>query len=105
MTPTQRSLKLLRERGYMAEVTERWNPYARVRHDLFSFIDILAVRGNETIGVQVTTATNMAARIAKINGLQSADLWHCQPYRTIVIHGWKRPTKTRRTWEVKELAL
>jgi hypothetical protein len=30
-SPTQRSLALLRERGYTTDVVERWIPYVRVR--------------------------------------------------------------------------
>jgi hypothetical protein len=35
MSPTQRSLAHLRRLGYQARVVERWNPFARVRQDLF----------------------------------------------------------------------
>ena len=33
MTPTQRSLKYLREQGYTVAITERWNPFARIRQE------------------------------------------------------------------------
>ena len=42
-SPTQRSLAALRERGMLAEVVERWNPYTKTRKDLFGFVDIVAV--------------------------------------------------------------
>ena len=42
-SPTQRSLKLLRDEGYTAQVVERWNPHARVRQDLFGVIDTAAM--------------------------------------------------------------
>jgi hypothetical protein len=65
-TPTSRTLAELRETGWTAEVVERWNPHARVRNDLFGFIDILAIRGAETLGVQATSASNVASRVRKI---------------------------------------
>ena len=39
ITPTQRTLKHMRERGYTCQVVEHWNPFARIRQDLYGFID------------------------------------------------------------------
>src|ERR1700687_2738371 len=66
VSPTQRSLAELRARGYRAQVVERWNPYAKVRVDLFGFIDIVAVGNGETVGVQATSGDNVSHRIQKI---------------------------------------
>jgi hypothetical protein len=38
-SPTQLSLKKLREEGYTVAVVEHWNSFARIRQDLFGFID------------------------------------------------------------------
>ena len=43
-SPTQRTLKRLRDLGYLAEVVERWNPHAKVRNDLFGFGDVMSGR-------------------------------------------------------------
>lgn len=59
-SPTQRSLAVLRERGYIAQVVERWNPFARIRQDLFGVVDVLAVGNGETIAVQCTSGANVA---------------------------------------------
>jgi hypothetical protein len=66
VTPTQRSLAEMRERGYHCEVTEKWNPYARIRQDLFGFIDILCLGNGEVVGVQSTSYGNVSARLKKI---------------------------------------
>lgn len=66
MTPTQLTLRKLRDEGWTAEVVERWNPHARVRHDLFGFVDVLALRGDETLAIQATSAHNVTARVTKI---------------------------------------
>lgn len=66
ISPTQLTLRQLRADGWTAEVVEHWNPHARVRNDLFGFVDVLALRANETLAVQTTSATNVAARIRKI---------------------------------------
>lgn len=56
ITPTQRTLKALREKGRVCGVVERFNrfggPYG-IRQDLFGFIDIIALdRERGIIGVQ-----------------------------------------------------
>jgi hypothetical protein len=66
MTPTQRTLKLLRDDGWLAEVVERWVPGANIRKDLFGWIDIVALRDGETLAVQCTSYTNISARVKKI---------------------------------------
>lgn len=105
MTPTQRSLAKLRAAGWLVAVVERWNPYARIRQDLFGFVDLLAVRGNETLAVQTTCGSNVADRLAKILATQAAALWLESPSRTIVVHGWaKRGARgKRKTWTCREV--
>jgi hypothetical protein len=68
VTPTSRSLALLRKEGLLAEVVEKWNPFSRTKKDLLGFIDIVAldVEAGVTWGIQCTTADNLAARVRKI---------------------------------------
>ncbi len=66
VSPTQRTLKELRSRGYLVQVVERWNPFARRRIDLFGFIDVIGIRRGEVLGVQATSASNVSARVKKI---------------------------------------
>ena len=74
-SPTERTLKLLRAEGWTAAVTERWNPHARVRQDLFGFADLLAIRVGETLAVQTCAAASHAARWDKILSEPRAALW------------------------------
>src|SRR5258708_34076306 len=67
ISPTQRSLKHLREAGYLCQVTEHWNQWARVRQDLFGFIDILAIRDGEILAVQACIRSDVSTRAAKID--------------------------------------
>ena len=64
-SPTQRSLEYLREQGYHCEVVEKWNSFTRQRKDLWGWCDILAIRKDEVLAVQVT-ASAVADRIKKI---------------------------------------
>lgn len=65
-SPTQLSLKLLRDEGWIVEVVERWIPGANIRKDLFGFIDLVAIKDNQTLGVQATSYSNISARVRKI---------------------------------------
>ncbi|MGH8118342.1 MAG: hypothetical protein ACREPY_18435 [Rhodanobacteraceae bacterium] len=89
MTPTARTLTALRSDGWTAEVVERWNPHARVRHDLFHVADILAVRGPATLAVQVKAGSCVAARVAKLRASPALPLLLMAGWR-IEIHGWRR---------------
>lgn len=99
-SPTQRSLARLRAEGWFVAITERWNPWSKTRQDLFGFIDLLAIRGNETLAVQTTSDANVSARRTKILGLQASALWMESPSRKLVIHGWskKGPRGKRKAW-------
>lgn len=88
MTPTQRSLAYMREHGYLCEVTERWNPFAKIRQDLYGFIDVLCV-GEDIVGVQTTTKENMKARINKIANHDNYAAVIASGMR-IVVHGWHK---------------
>jgi len=99
MSPTQRTLKHLRELGYTAEVVERWNPHARVRHDLFNIIDVLGVSETGVAAVQTTSAGNMKARINKIAESDILPLLIKLEWR-VIVHGWRKNSKGR--WELKE---
>ena len=104
--PGQRSLKLLRKRGYRCQVVERWNQFARVRQDLFGFIDILAMKCGQLgiVGIQTTTAANTSARIKKIliDCREDALLW-LRSGNVIVVQGWKKSMKDKKArWSVTE---
>lgn len=100
-SPTERTLKLLRETGYRAEVCEKWNQFAGVRKDLFDFMDIVAVRGStkEIVGVQATSTPNVPARIKKIRALSAHKEWLAAGGRILVI-GWAKrgPAGKRKLW-------
>lgn len=65
-SPTQRTLKALRDEGYLTEVVERWNPHANIRQDLFGWIDIIAIKPGQILAVQATSYSNHSARVKKL---------------------------------------
>ena len=101
MSPTQLSLRKLKSEGYKTvQVVEVWIPFSRTRRDLFGAWDILAVKDGETIAIQVTSKSNISARVKKIsenehvNNLRDAN-WK------LLVHGWFKNKSNR--WECKEI--
>lgn len=88
-SPSQRTLKRLRDDGWLAEVVERWIPGANIRKDLWGFVDVLAIRGDETLGVQSTSGANVAARIAKITDSPLLAAVRGAGWR-IEVDGWRK---------------
>lgn len=100
--PTQRSMNLLREQGYTVYIVEHFNAFAKVRRDLFGFIDICAIHPDKkgVLGVQTTSGSNLAARIAKAEALPAYALWlRCG--NAVEFHGWRKiiTGKVQRTWQ------
>jgi hypothetical protein len=74
-SPTQRTKETLQNQGYLVEVVERWNAFAKVRKDLFGFIDILVVRGKAIVGIQATSGSNLSARLTKCKNHPNLPRW------------------------------
>lgn len=103
MTPTQRSLAALKADGYLCAIVERWNPHARIRQDLFGVIDILAIREGETLAVQTTSASNMAARVTKIAESEATPHIRNAGWR-IEVHGWRKNAAGKWVCNVKDVS-
>jgi hypothetical protein len=100
MSPTQRSLAEMRNRGYTAQVVEKWNPWAKIRQDLFGFIDVLCVGLGETVAVQCTSGSNVSSRIKKIAESQDLPTIRRAGWR-ILVHGWRKNAKGK--WVLREV--
>lgn len=75
----------------MCEVVERWNGHTKTRKDLLGFGDVIAIGNGSIILVQVTSGTNVSARITKIREQCSdnAKAW-LHAGGQIEIHGWRQ---------------
>lgn len=106
LTPTQLSIKRLKEQGYFVKVVETWNPWARIRQDLFGAIDIVAIKATEpgVIGIQATTTPNMNARITKAQALPAISAW-VSAGNPFLVWGWAKQGARgkRKTWTLKEV--
>ena len=101
-SPTQRSLEYLRELGYHCEVVEKWNSFTRQRKDLWGWCDILAIRKDEVLAVQVT-ASAVADRIKKIQESDTVANVREAGIR-IEVHGWRKNSKGRYVIRVEDIS-
>lgn len=106
-SPTQRSLKELRKTWPLVQVTEKWNQFAKVRQDLYGFIDVLCCGGDDMLAVQTTTGNHVGERFEKLRFLPAVVHWLSAPTRKLVIHGWaKRGGRgERKLWSCRTVTL
>jgi carbonic anhydrase len=89
-SPTTLTLRHLREQGWpLVAIVEHWNPHARIRQDLFGFVDVLAVGPAGVLAVQTTSAANVAARVTKI--AESPNVAAVREAGIAIhVHGWAK---------------
>lgn len=99
-SPTKRSKDKLIKDGWMVQIVEVWNAFARKRKDLFDFVDILAVKDGQTLAIQTTSRSNMSSRTKKITEVkkENYEILKAAGWR-IEVWGWSK-NKSKR-WEVK----
>jgi len=101
-SPTQRSLKYLREQGYHVEIVEHWNSFTRQRKDLWTWCDLLAIRENEVLAVQVT-ASAVANRIKKIEDSVTVGFVRKAGIR-IEVHGHRKNSKGKYVMRIVDIS-
>ena len=84
MSPTSRTTKKLREEGYLVEIVERYNSFSRKRHDLLGLFDVIALKNDQLIGIQITTESNNSARYRKMTDESS----HLKPWLMTNNEAW-----------------
>ena len=90
-SPTQRTLKHLRDAGYYAAIVEHFNPFVKIRQDLFGIGDIVAVHVEHpgVLMVQCTSASNMSSRVKKILAAPVTPTWIAAGNQ-IEVWGWSK---------------
>lgn len=103
-SPTQRSLKKLRDEGWACQVVEKFNSFTKRRIDVFGYGDILAIRPGEIALVQTTSGSNLRAREQKIKALPGFKAWHAAGGIS-VLHAWRKIQRNgRKIWDCRELS-
>jgi len=115
-TPMQRTLKEMRDRGYLAEKVEQRLPIPGkfVTRDFLNFIDIIAVlpdgaisngitEAGRIVGVQTTSGTNHANHRDKILAEPKYQAWK-QAGGLVLLMSWAKrgPRGKRKLWEARE---
>lgn len=67
-THKHRAVQKLEALGWLVADVEKFHAHARRRMDLFGLVDLLAIRDDETLGLQVTSDAggNVAAHVTKM---------------------------------------
>lgn len=96
-SPTQRALAFCKDQGWTVQVVEKWNPWSRTRLDLFGCIDMVVLdgAGGGPLGVQVTSGSNVAARLTKSREEPRLQQWLDSPAR-FEVWGYGKRKKRRK---------
>jgi len=84
-------MALFESKGYKCEVVESYNSFTKRKKDMFGILDMVAIGNEETVGIQMTSKSNMSSRIKKI---QESDYFVellRSKWRIIVIGWFKKP--------------
>lgn len=78
--------------------------FAKIRQDLFGFIDIVAIKEGEAgvFGIQATSDSNISARVHKSEANPLLKVW-LSGGNKFQVWGWgkKGPKGKRKTWELR----
>ena len=96
--PSQLTLNELRKNGYLCQVVERYNSFAHFRVDLFGIIDIVAIKDNEILGIQATSAVNHTTRVIKARKSDTLSKW-LKAGGKFQVWSW---AKKNNKWEVRK---
>ena len=88
---------------YHPEVVERFNSFTKQRKDLWTWSDILAIKQDEVLAVQVTSSTNVSKRIHKIQESDTVAKVRDAGIR-IEVHGWGKNSKGRYVLRVEDIS-
>ena len=87
---TVRTTKVLTDEGWMAVRVEHWDHFSRRRHDLFGFLDVLAVKpGEPPFGIQVCAHSAGSTRMNKILNAPAAGILLASGWK-LEVWGWKK---------------
>lgn len=65
-THKHRAREKLEALGWLVGDVEKWVPQSKKRIDLFGIIDLVAIREGKTLGLQVTSPSNVGSHVTKM---------------------------------------
>lgn len=95
----QRAIAIYKNKGYICDTVESYNSFTKRKKDLFTIFDVVAVGNKETVGIQLTSKSNMSARIKKITESDALPYLISAGWRVVVMGFYKQPNGR---WACKE---
>ncbi len=102
-----RSKEWLRDHGWIEDTVERFEHHSRVKQDFFGVIDIIAVRGASTLGIQACSTKDFPAHRTKCLQEKRLREW-LKGDRRFEIQAWSKVGRlirgrTRDVWVPKRI--
>lgn len=106
MSPTARTQKFLKDRGWLVGITEKFVRFPPPGHrvDLFGFVDLLAIRQELSVYIQACAGASHAARVAKVKANPNLPVILGEGYtstRQVWVVSWRKSglRGKRKTWQ------
>jgi len=90
MTPTNRTVHFLADRGVRCGNVERHVHQVRKRYDLFGFIDAIAIYPDTIAGLQITSGSNVSSRVDKIMNERREACEDFMRVGIVEVWGWRK---------------
>ena len=93
ISPTQRTLKAMREQGRLCGIVERFNSYAGkfgIRQDLFGFIDIICIDPVDGIIAVQSCGQAFSPHIDKLLGERNEAVYEWLKHAPLELWGWRK---------------
>lgn len=104
ISPTQRTLARLKKQNFdLIEIVEHYNFFSKKRHDCFTILDIIAIKDGDTYGIQVTSYSNISARVKKITNSIALPFLRKAGW-TILVEGWRKGKDNKWISIIKDLS-
>jgi len=93
LSPTQRTLKAMREQGRICGIVERFNAHVGkfgIRQDLFGFIDIICLDPTDGIVAIQSCGQSFSDHVKKLTEERNENVYEWLKYAPIELWGWRK---------------
>jgi len=93
MTPTQRTLKAMREQGRLCGIVERFLQHASkfgIRQDLFGFIDIICIDPEDGIVAIQSCGQGFSEHVKKLTEERNEAMFEWLKHAPCELWGWRK---------------
>ena len=93
LSPTQRTLKAMKDQGRLCGIVERFNPHVGthgIRQDLFGFIDIIAIDPVDGIVAIQSCGQDFSGHIKKIQEERNEIAFEWMKHAKCELWGWRK---------------